>query len=478
MVNPIDLYHRLPYPARVVVASLRGYSLRRWRYGRDSDQAVVAIRQREFTAPADWERMREERLAAVLAHAARHVPYYREQWAQRRRNGDHATPELLENWPILSKDAVRKHPRAFLVDDVNPRRLFPEHTSGSTGTPLSLWIDRDALRLWFALFEARARGWYGVSRHDRWGILGGQLVAPVAQQQPPFWVWNAGLNQLYLSTWHLAPQHAGAYFEALRRQRVVYLLGYPSALYRLARFAAEQGLDAPQLKVVISNAEPLYDHQRALIGSVFGCPVRDTYGMAEVAAAASECNAGQMHLWPEVGHVEVVAEKTDAAVLPGEYGRFICTGLLNNAMPLVRYDTGDRGALAVAAASGRGCACGRTLPVLQRIDGRSDDVVITPDGRYIGRLDPVFKTEFPIREAQIIQETRERLRVKYVPASDYTPQAGQALLRRLSERVGAMEIVLEAVDAIPRNANGKFRAVISQVDWEANGRTRVNGRAL
>ena len=476
MVNRIDLYHRLPYPARVVAASLRGYTLRRWRYGRDTDQAVVAIRQRDYAAPADWERFREERLAVVLAHAAQHVPYYREQWTQRRRNGDRAAWDLLQNWPILPKDAVRQHAHAFVADDTDPRRLFPEHTSGTTGTPLSLWIDRDALRRWFALFEARARGWYGVSRHDRWGILGGQLVAPVTQQQPPFWVWNAGLNQLYLSTWHLAPQHAPAYFDALRQQRVVYLLGYPSALYRLARFAAEQGLDAPQLKVVISNAEPLYDHQRALIGSVFGCPVRDTYGMAEVAAAASECNAGRMHLWPEVGHVEVVATAADEAVLPGDHGRFICTGLLNDAMPLIRYDTGDRGALAIG--SGSGCACGRTLPVVQQIDGRSDDVVITPDGRYIGRLDPVFKTEFPIREAQIIQETRERLRVKYVPAPGYTPQAGQALLQRLVERVGPMDIALEAVDAIPRNANGKFRAVISKVDWTAEDRTRVNGRAL
>src|SRR5262249_19097125 len=86
--------------------------------------------------------------------------------------------------------------------------------------------------------------------------------------------------------------------------------------------------------------------------------------------------------------------------------------------------------------------------------------LFTADGRCIGRLDPVFKTNLPVVEAQIIQETLDRVRVLYLPAPDYTPQAGRSIIARLQERMGAVEVVLEPVQEIPRGPNGKFRAVI------------------
>ena len=134
-------------------------------------------------------------------------------------------------------------------------------------------------------------------------------------------------------------------------------------------------------------------------------------------------------------------------------------------MPLIRYETGDRAAL-----SAEPCPCGRGLPVIAGIEGRVDDVVITPDGRRIGRLDPVFKADRPIREAQIIQETRDTLRVLYAPTDAYTAADGAALIQRIHDRVGPeMTVVLEAVDAVPRTANGKFRAVVSRVAAEQAG---------
>jgi phenylacetate-CoA ligase len=288
------------------------------------------------------------------------------------------------------------------------------------------------------------------------------------------------LRQLYLSAYHLTADNVAAYLEAMQQHEVTYLLGYPSGLYRLARVALDRGWAAPRLKVAIGNAEPLLAHQREAIGAAFGCPVRETYGMAEIAAAASDCQAGRLHLWPEAGHVEVLDDEVDALALPrplpeavetpalpwplpggGVSGRLVATGLLNADMPLIRYETGDRATLTAGAVP---CACGRGLPVLAAIEGRQDDVVITRDGRHIGRLDPVFKADLPILEAQIIQESLDRLRVLYVPTAAYTAADGDALVRRIHDRVGAdMGVALEAVDEIPRTANGKFRAVISRV---------------
>ncbi len=460
MPDWLKLYHRLPYQAKTLAAGARGRYLSRWRYGPATEGLVSDYLAHDNWTAEQWHAWRETRLAYVLERAATRVPYYRDRWAARRRAGDRAAADRLDNWPVLTKEALRGDPRAFVADDCDPQAMFYEHTSGTTGKPLHLWLSRETVGTWFALFEARARRWYGVSRHDRWAILGGQLVAPVERDRPPFWVWNSGLNQLYLSAYHLAPRHIAAYLEALRRHEVTYLLGYPSGLYQLAREALDQGLAAPRLKVALGNAEPLLDHQREAIAAAFGCPVRETYGMAEIAAAASDCEQGRLHLWPEAGHVEILADWSDEALPDGEAGRLVATGLLNADMPLIRYDTGDRATMASGA-----CACGRSLPVLQAIEGRVDDVIVTPDGRAIGRLDPVFKADLPIREAQIIQEEPDVLRVLYVPTATYTDHDGAMLVQRIHDRTGEeMSVILEEVAAVPRAANGKFRAVISRVN--------------
>jgi phenylacetate-CoA ligase len=459
MTNLLHLYHQLPYPLRVLAATVRGHYLSRWRYTAQSEQLVEEILARDSWSAAQWHAWQTERQAFVLHRAATQVPYYRQQWAARRRRGDKAAWDVLNNWPVLSKEQLRAEPRAFVADDCDPRQMYYEHTSGTTGKPLHIWISKETVQTWFAMFEARSRRWYGVSRHDRWAILGGQLVTPVERQRPPFWVWNAALHQLYLSAYHLSAEHIPAYLEAMRRHRVTYLLGYPSGLYRLAQVALEQELDAPRLTVAIGNAEPLFEHQRRIISHVFQCPVRETYGMAEIATAAGECEAGRLHHWPDVGVMEVLADEEDTAVPAGEAGRFVATGLLNADMPLIRYEIGDRGTVAPEG----GCPCGRQMPIWQAVEGRIDDVVVTADGRHIGRLDPVFKADLPVREAQLIQEDLYTIRVKFIPTTAYTAQDGELLAQRIRERVGPMQVVLEQVDDIPRTANGKFRAVVSHV---------------
>jgi phenylacetate-CoA ligase len=461
MVSALDVYHRLPAPARNLVASGRGYYLRRWRYGADTDAMADEALARESWPPERWAELRRERLDAILARAGARVPHYRELWARRGRRPSRE----LSDWPILAKDALRAElkvdPVRFLADDRDRRRMFHEHTSGTTGTPLELWWSRETVRAWYALFEARVRRWNGVTRHDRWAILGGQLVTPYRQTRPPYWVWNRGLHQLYLSNHHLSPQTVESYLGALERYRVKYLFGYASSLYALALLAEEQLVPAPHFPVAISNAEPLFAHQREMIARKFGCAVRDTYGMAEIVCAGSECAAGVLHEWPEVGILEILADDADVAVPPGTVGRIVATGLLNPDMPLVRYDTGDRGSW---EQPDEPCACGRRLPVLRSVEGRADDVILTPDGRRVGRLDPVFKAGFAIREAQIVQERLDLIRVRYVPATGFGQFDLAGIERALRQRIGdSVEIVLEQVESIPRTRAGKFRAVVSEI---------------
>ncbi len=451
----LKVYYGLPAPLRSIAASLRGLYLRSWRYGPETERLAEEAISREGWSSDQWRCWREERLAYVLHHAATQVPYYREQWAARRRGGDKTSWEYLEFWPILEKDAIRENARAFVAKNCDVRKMFHEQTSGSTGKPLSLWASRQTVRTISAWSEARIRYWNGVSRHDRWAMIAGQLVTPVSQREPPFWVWNQGLNQLYMSSYHLSPDLMGSYLDALSRYRVTYLYGYSSSLYALAQAALELGRKDLKMGVALTSAEPLYDYQRAAIAEAFSCPVRETYGMAEVVAMASECIAGRLHLWPEVGSVEVIQD--GQPVSDGVPGDLVCTGLLNVDMPLIRYRIGDRGSLADSSET---CQCGRTLPVMKSVEGRISDVLYTKDGRRVGRLSPVFKGDLAIREAQIIQETLDCVKVKVVPTPAFALHHERVIVERLKERMGDIEVVMEPVTEIPRGASGKFRAVV------------------
>jgi phenylacetate-CoA ligase len=235
------------------------------------------------------------------------------------------------------------------------------------------------------------------------------------------------------------------------------MIVYPSSAFLLATLAREQNITLPPVRVIFSNAEKLQDHQKNLISEVFQCPVVDTYGMGEYAFGASECQRGSMHIWPEIGLLEVMYVDDDKPVNPGENGRFIVTSLLNEDMPLIRYEVGDLG----NSLGNVECACGRSLPRIGRIEGRLNDMLYTPDGRQIFWLNPIFYG-LSIREAQIIQESLDQITVNYVPAPAFRSEDEQVIRSRIQTRTGIAEITIKPVQRIPRDKNGKFRAVISK----------------
>ena len=462
MPNWYKVYDNLPNPLRVLAANARGFYLRWWRYGSETEKLVEEALERETWSLERWKTWQEERLSYVLHRAATKVPYYRQYWIQQRQHGNQASREVLENWPILKKEVLRENSRAFIAEDCNIHRMFLDRTSGTTGTPLSLYFKRDTLKQYYALFEARIRRWHRIMLRERWAILGGQRIVPFNQENPPFWVFNAGLNQLYLSTYHLHGKNAKTYVDALNVYAPTHMIVYPSSAYILALTIIENALKVPRMKAIITNAEVLLNKHKKTIAEAFRCPVRNTYGMGEMVTAASECEEGLMHIWPEVGITEVFRDMEDVPLSNGGVGRLVLTSLLNADMPFIRYEVGDRGSVYFPEVP---CSCGRSLPLLSRIEGRLNDLIVTRDGRRIFWINPVFYG-LPIREAQIIQENLDFIRVKFVKANGYTNRDGISIIKRLRERVGDMEIVMEPVEYIPRSSNGKFRAVISMVAKE------------
>ena len=175
-----------------------------------------------------------------------------------------------------------------------------------------------------------------------------------------------------------------------------------------------------------------------------------------MAALVTQCGRGSYHVNTEFGVVEIVAN--GEPVEPGNQGEIVATGFINPVMPLIRYATGDQ---AIAATTP--CTCGRASPVIQEILGRTDDVVITPDGRRVGRLSPIFHAVKSLYETRIIQDRRDHLRVEVVPTGTLEAGEERALMRALRDRVGdTMEIDIVRRSHIPREASGKLRTVINK----------------
>jgi len=242
--------------------------------------------------------------------------------------------------------------------------------------------------------------------------------------------------------------------------------GYPSAIYILARFMVRQGIQVP-LSAVFVASEPLYDHQRAAMEKAFGCQVFNYYGLAERACSSGECekHTGNHHFMEE-SIVEILDPKGQA-MPDGNCGEVVGTSLVNYTLPLLRYRTGD-----ICAYQTRPCPCGRGLRLMDVVQTKKEDIILTPDGRYISPsvLTHPLKPLHGIEKTQIIQEDRCHFLVKVVQNKNrLSEREVRQLVSAMQDRLGKeAQIEVQFVEDIPRTATGKFRFVVSKVTPEDN----------
>ena len=453
------LYDDAPVTVQNVMISTYGLWLRHLRFGTGHRARVAQLRRTERLPSAEWRTMQLSRLSAVSAAAARDVPFYR----GRLPAGGVPSLEALRELPVLSKADAQEAGRALVSDRYSGRRLQEIHTGGTTGRPLVVYCDREALRRNYAFFF-RIREWAGIGMDDRVATFAGRtIVAP--ERGAPFWRHNWASRTLLCSSYHLAPDTLDAYLDALAGFRPDLIDSYPSSLEPLASRLLELGDRRIRPKAIITSSETLFPETRRSMEEAFGCRVFDHYGSAEMVACVSQCEIGRYHVHPEFGVLEVLVDGRPA--LPGETGELVATGFVNEAMPLIRYATGD-----LAVLGEPGCPCGRTFPVVERIEGRQDDCVITPEGRRVGRLDPIFKAIQGIHEARIVQDASDHIRVEVVPRPVISDEERAALLDELRRRVGPrMRITIVSVERIARTGRGKLRTVVNLVSGRAAARS-------
>jgi len=442
-----QLYSKLPISLQHACATAQGAKYRYWRYGGGFQRHLETLKRTEYLSADELRALQTAALNRLLEFVAAHVPHYRK----------HGTAECT------TKDQIRERPGDFIAGTFPRRKLIAWHTSGTTGKPLTIYYSRAAMQRMWAFVELY-RNTAGVAKDDRRGQFTGKLIVPPTQSASAkiFWRRDLANHALLLSTVHLLPENLPFYAAALERFHPVYLSGYPSSMYVLAEYYRQSGRPAPRLQAALTSAETLLDHQRRAIEETFATRVFDQYGQAEMQSFWYECEARRMHAHPLAGVTEILRPDGSPAAV-GEMGEVVLTGLVNYAMPLVRYRVGDTARFAAES-----CPCGRGMPVIEEIGGRLDDFVYTRERGFLGRLDPVLKGVRNIVESQLEQESLDVLRVRYVPAARFTAGDLQMLENNLRARVGrSIHLEFECTDRIPRSTNGKFRFVISRLDRNA-----------
>ena len=447
------LYFACPTWLQNVLISAYGARLRVLRYGARQRSVYADLSQSQWQSADQLRSQQVELLTKTVTWAAEQVPFYRDRGL---RPMTFRSPEDLLGLPVVRKEDLKQAGKRALADSFRHVKLQEVHTGGTTGLPLTIYCDRPTLQRNYAFF-ARFRDWAGAPIGARVAVFAGRPVVPPDQRKPPYWRSNWAANTKLFSSYHIGLDTVADYARELARFRPTMIDSYPSSLRPIAEYLIRTGMQAVRPRSIITSSETLSDETRKLIETAFGCPVFDHYGAAEMAAFIGQCERGRYHVNTEFGAVEILCDGRPAR--PGEAGEVVATGFINPVMPLIRYATGD-----LAVVGEDGCPCGRRFPVIDRLMGRMDDVIVTPDGRRVGRLDPIFKAVSTMSEARIVQDAVDHVRVEMVLAGPLSASESKTLLGELQVRLGpTMKVTLQAVTKIPRTGLGKLRTVVNLV---------------
>jgi phenylacetate-coenzyme A ligase PaaK-like adenylate-forming protein len=413
-----------------------------------SSLVAAAPRYAGLLASQRWSRDRLEayrrtRLEATLAAAGR-IPFYAARLGGVRRADE------LPDLPVLERRDVEQLARS-VRERAAGARLAADRSSGSTGMPAEFYFDEAHQRGRFAARARylRAHGWSPLARN------GWVIFLPAGSPDATLVARRCLAATRFLS--YLTP--FAEQVRWLERLRPRFLYSFPSNLDGLLSAIEARGARLPELRCVLSGSEVLTEELRARVRRVLGVPVADNYGSTE-AFLAWQCPAGSYHVNAEHVHLEIV-DDCGAPAPPGTMGRVLVTTLENALMPLVRYAIGD---YAVAAAGA--CPCGRTLPLIGAVAGRSINLFRRSSGELFTpwSLIGALKNCTRLRQFQLAQRDVHSFTVRYAADEELDEVTENAIRRQIASRLGEpAQVSFERVAEVPRSATGKYRTAVCEL---------------
>jgi phenylacetate-CoA ligase len=456
------IYNKLPVSLQNLSITIYGIHWFRRRYGGVFRKELENCLNRSDFTESQWSQFQNENIRKILLHAFDTIPYYKQVFQAvgfTRVQLSQITVDQIQKLPILEKDTFRSLGLTELVSNRRePEGLFYP-SSGSTGTPTQNLYSLRMHQTYYAIFEARVLNWAGLNYKVPRAVIGGRRILQDGDDKGPFYRYNLVEKQTYLSAYHLSPKTVQNYVEGIVKHKAEYLTGYASANYFLARFIEEAGIKPPKIKAILTSADKLTEEMRETFRRVYACEAFDSYNGVEATCLISECDHHRLHIVPDVGILEILNDKGEPCK-PGETGEAVTTGLLNYDQPLIRYRMGDL----IRLSEDQTCKCGRSMPLVDEIIGRIEDTVVGPDGREMVRFHGIFYNIPAIIEGQVIQHTYTDFEVKVVVSRALTDEEQALMKKRMVSQLGNVNVEVQVVDSIPRSSNGKFKAVISEVN--------------
>ena len=417
------------------------------------------LEETQWWSPEKLRALQLRKVQALLTDVGVQVPYYRDLFKRLAFDPREVRSlDDLRQLPFLTKTEIRAHTEALKHDQALGLARF--NTGGSSGEPLIFFIGKERVSHDVAA-KWRATRWWNVDIGDPEIVVWGSPIELGAQDRVR-WLRDQLIRTELLPAFEMSDAKLDGFLEAIRSKKPKMLFGYPSALTHIAKHAQKRGLamDDLGIRVAFVTSERLYDEQRATISQVFGCPVANGYGGRDAGFIAHQCPEGGMHLTSEDIIVELV-DKSGAPVPDGNPGEIVVTHLATRDFPFIRYRTGD-----VAVMDTKKCACGRGLPMLKEIQGRTTDFVVAQDGTVLHGLALIYAIrDLPgVESFKIVQESLEHTQVYLITTSAFDPSCINDIVQTFKKRLGsAVHVTVEQVQTIPPEKSGKFRYVVSRV---------------
>ena len=432
--------------------------------GHDTVRVRKEMEESQWLKPAEIITIQLENLRHFLYEVGLHVPFYRDLFAKLNFSSSKiAELEDLQQLPLTDKSFIRTHLEQLKSDHTAGLSRF--NTGGSSGEPLIFYIGKKRISHDVAA-KWRATRWWNVDLGDPEIVVWGSPIELGAQDRVRQ-LRDKVIRTRLLPAFEMSEPKLDAFIREIRNMRPKMLFGYPSALSLIASHAQRRSIVMNDLgiKTAFVTSERLYDYQREKIETVFGCPVANGYGGRDAGFIAHQCPSGGMHITAEDLIVEII--DGDGKVLPtGEAGEIVVTHLATNEFPFIRYRTGDVGIL-----SDEFCPCGRGLPLLKEIQGRSTDFVVAHDGTVLHGLALIYTLrDLPgIAEFKIIQENRERTCVQIVKEEGFQQECETLITSAFKKRLGEeVRIDIEYLGEISKEKSGKYRYVVSHVNTNSH----------
>lgn len=425
----------------------------------DTVRIRKAMEKSQWCTPAQIQEQRIERLREFLCSCRDKVPYYRDLFRDIGFDPQSVTGlEDLAGIPLLTKTLIRNNTDALVAETAQQLSRF--NTGGSSGEPLIFFLGKERVSHDVAA-KWRATRWWDVDIGDPEIVIWGSPIELGAQDRLRL-VRDALLRTRLLPAFEMSDEKLKIFIENIRTSRPKMLFGYPSSISHIARYAEKNSIrmDDIGIKVAFVTSERLYDDQRTVIARVFGCKVANGYGGRDAGFIAHECPDGGMHITAE----DIIVEIIDAQgnVLPaGEAGEVVITHMATGDFPFIRYRTGD-----VAVLDDQLCGCGRGLPMLKEIQGRTTDFIVASDGTVMHGLALIYEIRdvAGVVNFRIVQESLMKTVVQLVTDHTFDEDSLGLIRRGIGARLGSdVEVVVERVDAIAAEKSGKFRYVVSKV---------------